>query len=157
MKIAYYIVPLAIIVCMTLSLCHTNAFSKELRLQGKEVKGEKERVERESNLENFSYTSRGRRDPFFAIVLSERKKALREKKEKGGYELEELKVVGVLKTERGRFVMMEDKQGNGILFKKGDHVSTNLWIEEIGDEKIVYAYRLKNEIRTIAVELPQKK
>lgn len=130
---------------------------EEKTVPGSKFAESKTKDEKSLDMEDFSYTSKGRRDPFFAVLLSERKRAVREKSEKGGYELEELKIVGVLKTDKERFAMMEDKQGNGMLFKKGDHINRNLWIVDIADDKIIYGYRLKNDIRTIVMDLPGKK
>lgn len=123
----------------------------------KKSEGQMEKEKKDLEFENFSYTSKGRRDPFFATVLSQRKRAAKEKLDKGGYELEELRIVGVLKTDRERFAMMEDRQGNGVLFRKGDYINKNLWIMDITDDKIVYGYRLKNEVRTIVMDLPEKR
>lgn len=107
-------------------------------------------------IENFVYTSKGRRDPFFATALNERKRSVAKKEEKVSYELEELRIVGILRTEGGFYAMMEDKQGNGMLFKVGDYVNKNMWIQEIRTDRIVFAYKLKEEIRTISMDVPKK-
>jgi Tfp pilus assembly protein PilP len=75
---------------------------------------------------------------------------------KEGYELEELKLVGVLKTSGARFAMMEDMQGKGLLFKKGDHLNKSTWILDIEDEKILVAYSVKGDIRKVAIDIPRK-
>lgn len=130
---------------------------KEQKVSLQEKPAPQKKEEKEFEIENFSYTSKGRRDPFFAEILDQRKRIAKEKYEKIGYELEELKVVGYMERGDDKFIMMEDKQGNGILFKKGDYINKNLWIVDITGEKIVYGYRLKDEIRTISMDLPGKK
>ncbi|MCX7857890.1 MAG: pilus assembly protein PilP [Deltaproteobacteria bacterium] len=131
--------------------------SKEKGVEQVKLNVVKSKEEADGDLEEFTYTSKGKRDPFFAVILNQRKRALKEKSEKGGYELEELKVVGILKTDKEKLVMMEDKQGNGILFRRGDYINKNLWIVDISDEKIVCGYRLKNEVRTIVMDVQGKK
>lgn len=106
---------------------------------------------------DFTYRSEGRRDPFEQLHLSR----LRERKksasvEKKGYELEELKPVGIMVSEKGRFVLMEDMQGKGILFKKGDHINPSLWITDILEGRVALAYKLKGETRRILLDVPRK-
>ncbi|MCS7281369.1 MAG: pilus assembly protein PilP [Desulfobacterota bacterium] len=108
-------------------------------------------------IDNFTYTSKDKRDPFFALILSQRKRMIKETEDKSGYDLEELKVVGVLKTEREKYALMEDRQGYGVLFKKGDYINKNLWIVDIADDRIVYGYRLRDEVRTVVVDIPTKR
>lgn len=124
--------------------------------KGQDERKKDDRAMIDVQLENFVYTSKGKRDPFFATALYERKKTVAVKEEKVYYELEELKIVGILKTDRGFFAMMEDKQGNGILFKVGDYINKNMWIQEIRNDRIVFAYKLKDEIRTITMDVPKK-
>jgi len=106
---------------------------------------------------DFAYTSKDRRDPFEPLYLAK----IRQAKAGGsalkeGYELEELKLVGVLKTSGARFAMMEDMQGKGLLFKKGDHLNKSTWILDIEDEKILVAYSVKGDIRKVAIDIPRK-
>jgi Tfp pilus assembly protein PilP len=74
-----------------------------------------------------------------------------------GYELEELKLVGVLKSDRGMMAMMEDAQGKGIFFRKGDPLNQNMWVADISNSNVVFAYKLKGEIKKVVVDLPIKK
>ena len=112
---------------------------------------------KKSTLEaDFSYTSKDRRDPFEPLYLTKIKQARAGSVLKEGYELEELKLVGVLKTSGGRFAMMEDMQGKGLLFKKGDHLNKNTWIMDIEDEKIVVAHSVKGDVRKVAIDIPRK-
>jgi hypothetical protein len=62
----------------------------------------------------------------------------------------------VLKTSGARFAMMEDMQGKGLLFKKGDHLNKSTWILDIEDEKILVAYSVKGDIRKVAIDIPRK-
>jgi Tfp pilus assembly protein PilP len=74
-----------------------------------------------------------------------------------GYELEELKLVGVLKSDKGMMAMMEDTQGKGIFFRKGDPINQNMWVADISNSNVVFAYKLKGEIKKVVVDLPIKK
>lgn len=105
---------------------------------------------------NFSYTSQDRRDPFEPVYLLKMKNRKASGERKTGYELEELKLVGVLKTGAVKFAMMEDVQGRGLLFKKGDFLNKNLWVLDILEEKVMLGYKLRNDIRKIAVDIPRK-
>ena len=103
----------------------------------------------------FSYSSQDRRDPFEPVYLTKRKHKTQEAL-KQGYELEELTFVGIVKAANVRFAVMEDAQGRGLWFKKGDHLNTNLWITDITDDKMVLATALRGDIRTIIVGIPRK-
>lgn len=109
------------------------------------------------NIGDFTYSATNRRDPFESLFLAKLQKSGRSKDMKNGYELEELKLVGILKTGNTRIVMMEDMQGKGILFKKGDYLNKNLWIADVFEGKISLGYKLKGEIRTFILEIPRKK
>jgi Tfp pilus assembly protein PilP len=104
---------------------------------------------------NFSYSSQDRRDPFEPIYLLSMKKG-KVKDAKAGYDLEELKFVGVMKTGAVKFAMMEDLQGRGMLFKKGDSLNKNLWVLDILEEKMVLGYKLRGDIRKIDIDIPRK-
>jgi hypothetical protein len=52
--------------------------------------------------------------------------------------------------------MMEDLQGRGLLFKKGDFLNKNLWLFDILEDKVVLAHRLRGDIRKIPMDIPQK-
>jgi Tfp pilus assembly protein PilP len=105
---------------------------------------------------DFTYSSQGLRDPFEALYLSRVQKSRSGEARKAGYELEELKLVGVIKTGPSRYAMMEDIQGKGMLFKKGDYLNKNLWVMDITEEKVVMAYKVKGDIRQIGVDIPKK-
>jgi hypothetical protein len=105
----------------------------------------------------FSYTSQDRRDPFEPIYLLKVKNRKRaDDAGKAGYDLEELKLAGVVKEGAVRFAMMEDLQGRGLLFKKGDLLNKNLWVYDILEDKVIMAYRLKGDIHKIPIDLPRK-
>ncbi|HQB33656.1 MAG: hypothetical protein BWX92_00681 [Deltaproteobacteria bacterium ADurb.Bin135] len=108
------------------------------------------------NVGDFDYTSENRRDPFEPVYLERFKKNKEANSLKRGYELEELKLVGILKTDKTRFAMMEDMQGKGIMFKKGDSLNNNLWVADVVDGRVVLAYRLKNDIKSINIDIPKK-
>jgi Tfp pilus assembly protein PilP len=105
---------------------------------------------------DFSYTSKDRRDPFEPIILAKLKQNQASGKLKEGYELEELRLVGVLKSGGAKFAMMEDMQGKGLLFKQGDFVNKTTWIVDVGEERITMAYRIKGDTRKIAIDIPRK-
>ncbi len=116
---------------------------------------------------DFEYKSEGTRDPFEPVLMNKvkekrtvmvdkSKKAVEEKK---GYELEELRLVGVLKSDKGMMAMMENTQGEGIFYRKGDPLNNRLgmWVADISDSNVVFAYKLKGEIKKVVVDLPTKK
>jgi hypothetical protein len=53
--------------------------------------------------------------------------------------------------------MMEDTQGKGIFFRKGDPINQNMWVADISNSNVVFAYKLKGEIKKVVVDLPIKK
>ena len=108
------------------------------------------------NVADFVYLSEGRRDPFQSLPLVRLKETKTKKTVKKGYELEELKIVGLLKTDTKKYVMMEDVQGRGITFQKGDYLNTNLWVADVLDGNVVFAYKLKEEIKKFTVDVPRK-
>jgi len=64
--------------------------------------------------------------------------------------------VGILKTTGGRLAMMEDTQGKGLTFKKGDFFNKNTWVVDIEEQKVMVAYRVKGDIRKVAIDIPRK-
>jgi len=114
---------------------------------------------------DFEYKSEGRRDPFEPVLLLKAKSAREVKVVKNknndrdaiGYELEELRLVGVLKSNKGMMAMMEDTQGKGIFFRKGDPLNQNMWVADITNSNVIFAYKLKGEIKKVVVDLPIKK
>lgn len=108
------------------------------------------------NVGDFNYTSDSRRDPFEPVYLARVKRSKEATSLKRGYELEELKLVGILKTDKTRFAMMEDMQGKGIMFKKGDHLNNNLWVADVVEGSVILAYKLKNDIKNINIDIPKK-
>lgn len=112
------------------------------------------------NIGDFTYSATNRRDPFesmFHSKLQRSKQSRTFKTVKEGYELEELKLVGILRAGEARVAMMEDMQGRGMLFRKGDYLNKNLWIVDILEGHIVLGYKLKGEIRTFTLDIPRKK
>ncbi len=105
---------------------------------------------------DFSYSSQDRRDPFDPLYLRSAKSRQTANVRKPGYELEELKVVGVVKTGAVKFAMMEDTQGRGLMFKTGDFLNKNLWLLDILDDKIVMGYKLRGDTRKIVIDIPRK-
>lgn len=106
---------------------------------------------------DFTYSSQDRRDPFEQVhLLKMAKKNLGIGVQKSGYELEELKLVGVIKSGAVTFAVMEDTQGKGMMFKKGDFINSNMWLLDFLEDKVVFGYKLRGDIRRIAVDLPRK-
>lgn len=109
------------------------------------------------DIAGFSYTSQDRRDPFEQVqALKAKKKNASFSNAKSGYELEELKLVGVVKTGAVTFAVMEDTQGKGMMFKKGDFLNDNLWLFDFVQDKVVFAHKLKGDVRKIPVDIPRK-
>lgn len=114
---------------------------------------------------DFEYKSEGRRDPFEPVLLLKAKSArevrvtknMKADTEALGYQLEELRLVGVLKSDKGMMAMMEDTQGKGIFFRKGDPLNQNMWVADISNSNVAFAYKLKGEIKKVVVNLPIKK
>ncbi len=105
---------------------------------------------------DFSYTSKDRRDPFEPVFLTKMKQRQVSGALKEGYELEELKLVGMLKSGVAKFAVMEDMQGKGLLFKQGDFVNKTTWIMEVDEERVIMGYRIKGDIRKFAIDIPRK-
>jgi len=105
---------------------------------------------------DFSYTSKDKRDPFEAVYLAKIRASRAGSTSKEGYELEELRLVGILKTGNGKLAMMEDMQGKGLTFKKGDFLNKSTWVLDIEEEKMMVAYRVKGDIRKVAIDIPRK-
>ena len=109
------------------------------------------------NMGSFCYTSQDRRDPFEPVyLLKAAKKASSGTSRKEGYELDELKFVGMMKSGTVTFALMEDMQGKGLLFKKGDFLNKNLWVFDTLEDKVVLAYKLRGDIRKISLDIPRK-
>ena len=131
------------------------------KAQGNVAKKEAKKID----LGDFMYTSEGRRDPFEPVLLIKAKsgneaKIIKDRKDKVdaiGYELEALRLVGVLKSEKGMMAMMEDTQGKGIFFRKGDYLNKNMWVVDISSSNVVLGYKLKGEIKKVVVDIPVKK
>jgi len=107
--------------------------------------------------DSFSYTSQDRRDPFEPVYLLKAvKKTSAQAAPKEGYELDELKFAGVIKSGAVTFALMEDMQGKGLLFKKGDFLNRNLWVFDTLEDKVILAYKLRGDIRKISLDIPRK-
>ena len=109
------------------------------------------------NVGDFTYTSANRRDPFEAVSLGDSKKLGKTAASKRGYELEELRLVGIMRAGNNNIAMMEDIQGKGMLFKKNDYLNKNLWIVNILADKVEFGYKIKGEIKTFTLDIPRKK
>lgn len=109
----------------------------------------------QANMGDFTYTSQ-RRDPFERSLGFKTKGQLGEQPMKSGYELEELKLVGVLKAGPDKYAVMEDTQGKGLLFKKGANLNKNMWVSEILEEQVILGQRLKGDTRMISLNIPRK-
>jgi hypothetical protein len=109
-----------------------------------------------ANLSDFNYTSEHRRNPFEPVSLVRAKQNRDSGEAKRGYELEELRFVGEMKADNKRYAMMEDRQGKGIMLKKGDFLNKNLWVIDIPAGKVILGYKLKGEIKRIDIDLPRK-
>lgn len=124
----------------------------------------KEAAAKKFDVEDFTYSEVGR-DPFQPILLLKAKTSRgvnvassKEKKEseRVGYELEELRFVGVIKSGTGMIAMMEDMQGKGVFFRKGDHLNKNMWVMDVSASNMVVGYKSKGETKKIVVDIPSK-
>lgn len=105
---------------------------------------------------NFTYTSQ-RRDPFERSLEFNKAKGQRSAPSlQNGYQLEELKLVGVLKAGPDKYAVMEDTQGKGLLFRKGENLNKNMWVSEILEEQVILGQRLKGDTRMISLNIPRK-
>jgi len=148
----------AVTMILLFGLCHSLSYAQsKIELKNPGAK-KAESPQPKFNVGDFNYTSSNKRDPFEVVSL------LRDIKQLGkndilkkGYELEELKLVGIMKTINKNIAIMEDMQGKGILFKKKDYLNKNLWIVDILTDKVEFGYKIKGEIRTFAIDIPRKK
>jgi Tfp pilus assembly protein PilP len=154
------------IISVTLMLSVSISFAAEVKKESKTIKEqETKKEETKFDIGDFEYKSEGRRDPFEPVLLLREKsrrevKVVKDKKSTEdalSYELEELRLVGVLKSDKGMMAMMEDTQGKGIFFRKGDPLNQNMWVADISNSNVVFAYKLKGEIKKVVVDLPTKK
>jgi Tfp pilus assembly protein PilP len=125
------------------------------------------------NVEDFTFSPDDARNPFEPVLLlkaktargvsvkhaavNKKSKGKPEKIDKVDYALEELRLVGVIKSATGMIAMMEDSQGKGIFFRKGDYLNKNLWVMDVSASGIALGYKAKGEIKKIAVDIPTKK
>ncbi len=108
------------------------------------------------DMDSFSYTSQDRRDPFEPVYLLKAvKRTSAQAAPKEGYELDELKFAGVIKSGAVAFALMEDMQGKGLLFKKGDFLNRNMWIFDVLQDKVILAYKLRGDIHKISLDIPR--
>jgi hypothetical protein len=42
------------------------------------------------------------------------------------------------------------------MFKKGDYLNNNLWVSDVVDGRVVLAYKLKNDVKNINIDIPKK-
>ncbi len=157
-----------VIIALTFIFFASVSFSAEEKKDSQPVKeSQVKKDEVKYDIGDFEYKFEGRRDPFEPVLMNkvkEKKSIMVEKnkkavEEKKGYELEELRLVGVLKSDKGMMAMMENTQGEGIFYRKGDPLNNRLgmWVADISDSNVMFAYKLKGEIKKVVVELPTKK
>jgi Tfp pilus assembly protein PilP len=144
------------IACQFGHAADSKAVPKKIEPQKPEVAPSKPEAPPKFNVADFVYSSEGRRDPFQSLPLARLRDNKPKKATKRGYELEELKIVGLLKTDKSRYVMMEDVQGKGITFQKGDYLNSNLWVVDVLDGNVVFGYKLKEETKKFTVDVPRK-
>ena len=154
------------VIAVTLMLFATVSVAAELKKGPQSISVQQTKKEEiKFDIADFEYKSEGRRDPFEPVLLlreqSRREiKVVKDKKSTTdalSYELEELKLVGVLKSDKGMMAMMEDTQGKGIFFRKGDPLNQNMWVADISNSNVIFAYKLKGEIKKVIIDLPIKK
>ena len=110
------------------------------------------------NVSDFVFSTENRRNPFEPVNLlkaKQKRESGHTAQAKAGYELEELRFVGTIKSDKKRVAMMEDMQGKGVMLKKGDFINNNLWVVDIPENKVVLGYKLKGEVKKIDIDLPK--
>jgi Tfp pilus assembly protein PilP len=107
------------------------------------------------NIGDFTYSSEGRRDPFEPLALLKLKR-IKDVRADKGYDLSELRLVGVLKAAGVRYALMEDRQGRGINFKKGEFLNSNLWVIDVGQDRVLLGYKFKNQTKQIVLDIPKQ-
>lgn len=144
-----------IILIVFLFFCST-VYSADPKMEQKKNEPKKPEVSQKFNVGDFVYVSENKRDPFEPLYLLKMRQDKVAGVSKKGYELEELKLVGILKAGNNHYAMMEDMQGKGISFKKGDFLNNNLWISNIINSKVILSYKLKGETKRIELDIPKK-
>lgn len=104
---------------------------------------------------DFVYSSDERRDPFEPLALLKLKR-IKDARGNKGYDLSELRLVGVLKAGAKRFALMEDSQGKGVSFKRGDFLNSNLWVVDVSEDKVVLGYKFKSQTKRIVLDIPKQ-
>lgn len=141
------------------------AFSLSLyAAEPKKAKEEKQVQIGQVQIGDFTYTSKDKRDPFEPTYLFKAKRGKEKQVVKGskgevlksGYELEELRLVGIIMKEKNRYAMMEDMQGRGVLFRKGDLINPTIFIVDILESKVILGYSVKGEVRKFEMEIQKK-
>ncbi|MCX5798962.1 MAG: pilus assembly protein PilP [Proteobacteria bacterium] len=143
-------------------LCFFIFIAFSLSLYAAEPKKAKE--EKQVQIGDFTYTSKDKRDPFEPTYLFKAKRGKEKQVTKGskgevlksGYELEELRLVGIIMKEKNRYAMMEDMQGRGVLFKNGDLINPTIFIVDILESKVILGYSVKGELRKFEMEIQKK-
>lgn len=125
-----------------------------------------QKAETKFNVEDFTFNVDQARNPFEPVLLLKAKTARgvavrtsrgeKAEPDKIGYRLEELRLVGVIRSDKGMIAMMEDAQGKGIFFRKGDHLNSNMWVSEISASNVVLSHKTRGETRQITVDIPAK-
>jgi Tfp pilus assembly protein PilP len=145
-------------ILLSVPICEVISFAQVKPEQRKPEAKKAEPTLPKFNVGDFTYTSANRRDPFETSFLKDIKQQIgRTSTLKKGYELEELKLVGIMKAGNKNLAMMEDMQNKGIIFKKNDYLNKNLWITDILADKVEFGYKIKGEIKTFTIEIPRKK
>lgn len=105
--------------------------------------------------ETFEYRADKIRDPFVPPILIKAPEKGKVKESQRGYDLEELRLVGVLSGGKDKFALMEDKEGKGLLLRKGDRLNEETWVQEIERDRVVFALKLRGEVKRITIEIPK--
>ncbi len=151
-----YLLCFFIFITFSLSL-----YAAELK---KAAEPKKVKEEKQVQIGDFTYTSKDKRDPFEPTYLFKAKRGKEKQVVKGskgevlksGYELEELRLVGIIMKEKNRYAMMEDMQGRGVLFKNGDLINPTIFIVDILESKVILGYSVKGELRKFEMEIQKK-
>ncbi len=154
------------ILCACFMLCASYTFAQSTKTPAASPKPADKAAEKKYDVEDFTYVSEGTRNPFEPVLLLKAKtsrgvsvrtasRAKKEAPEKLEYELEALRLVGVIKSDKGMIAMMEDTQGKGIFFRKGDHLNKNMWIIDVTVSNVVLGYKTKGETKKLVIDIPK--
>jgi type IV pilus assembly protein PilP len=128
---------------------------------------EEAQVEKPKEVQNYFYTPIGKRDPFRPYYIDVQKMQIARPKGEGGpleqFEIEQLRLVGILTGMDTPMGLIEDPQGKGYAVGPGTYVGRNggrisrITRDEVVIEEEYYNSEGKRIINKISMKLPKPK